>query len=363
MLINTDYQLLEFNEVFARALKDHAQIKLEKGMNLLDCYDLTKEERRLWQERYQAAFLGKEQAFIEERVLDGHNSISSIKLFPIRSGRNINRVSIFIEDITQLKDAETQLKQALLKSEEQTRQLQVKGRLLHESESLLKAVINHLPLVVFWKDLQLRFIGGNRYFMEMLGFSKEEEFLGKNDYDLTYSGIEAELFRKDDLQVIQEKKARQDVEEAFVDAKGEINWFNTSKIPLFDEYEEVFGVLVLISNVTERKKNQEALQQALSRAEEASRAKSLFLSTMSHEIRSPLNAVIGLSHLLLQENPRPDQLEDLNILKFSAENLLALVNDILDYNKIEANKIELENIEFRLPSFLQSVYNSFLPKA
>jgi signal transduction histidine kinase len=68
--------------------------------------------------------------------------------------------------------------------------------------------------------------------------------------------------------------------------------------------------------------------------------KSEFLSTMSHEIRTPMNAVIGTTNLLLSEDPRPEQLEYLNILKFSSENLLAIINDILDYNKIEAGKLE-----------------------
>ena len=78
------------------------------------------------------------------------------------------------------------------------------------------------------------------------------------------------------------------------------------------------------------------------------KAKSEFLSTMSHEIRTPLNSVIGMSNLMLRNNPRPDQQEHLNVLQFSARNLLSIVNDILDYNKIEAGKISFERIEMNL---------------
>lgn len=74
------------------------------------------------------------------------------------------------------------------------------------------------------------------------------------------------------------------------------------------------------------------------------RAKTEFLSTMSHEIRTPLNAVIGMTHLLLKSKPREDQEEQLGVLLFSARNLLSIVNDILDYNKIEAGKISFEQI-------------------
>ena len=92
------------------------------------------------------------------------------------------------------------------------------------------------------------------------------------------------------------------------------------------------------------------LKQAKAAAEQGLKAKSEFLSIMSHEIRTPLNAVIGMSHLLLRSDPRKDQAEQLDVMLFSANNLLTIVNDILDYNKIEAGKITFENIEMNLQS-------------
>jgi signal transduction histidine kinase len=86
------------------------------------------------------------------------------------------------------------------------------------------------------------------------------------------------------------------------------------------------------------------LDQARQQALIGLRVKSEFLSTMSHEIRTPLNAVIGMTHLLLKSNPRVDQQEQLGVLLFSAKNLLSIVNDILDYNKIEEGKISFESI-------------------
>lgn len=109
-------------------------------------------------------------------------------------------------------------------------------------------------------------------------------------------------------------------------------------------------------------KNQE-LEVAKNLAEEAAKAKTQFLSVMSHEIRTPMNAVIGITHLLMRNNPRPEQLEDLKILKFSAENLLGLINDILDLNKIEAGKLELESIDFNLKNLVEGVVSSMQHKA
>jgi signal transduction histidine kinase/ActR/RegA family two-component response regulator len=90
-------------------------------------------------------------------------------------------------------------------------------------------------------------------------------------------------------------------------------------------------------------------------AQQGLRTKSEFLSTMSHEIRTPLNAVIGMTHLMLHNDPRSDQKEDLGVLLFSANNLLSIVNNILDYNKIEEGKIGFEHIPMDLAAIARNI--------
>ena len=115
-------------------------------------------------------------------------------------------------------------------------------------------------------------------------------------------------------------------------------------------------------NQTLNEKNLE-LVEAKEKAESASIAKQKFLSNMSHEIRTPLNAVIGLSEILMMENPREDQIELLRSIKFSGENLLVLINDILDFSKIEEGKIKIENTRFNASQLLTNMKNTFKSKA
>lgn len=105
------------------------------------------------------------------------------------------------------------------------------------------------------------------------------------------------------------------------------------------------------------------LELAIDKAEKSSQIKSEFLSTMSHEIRTPLNAVIGMSNLMIMGNPRPDQMENLKVLKFSANNLLAIVNDVLDFNKIESGKVVFESVKLNLVELMQNICGAQMIKA
>jgi len=127
---------------------------------------------------------------------------------------------------------------------------------------------------------------------------------------------------------------------------------------LYDE--EDLNLLVFISNqislAINKLRVEDTLKIAKVKAEQAAIAKEQFLSTMSHEIRTPLNAVIGMSQLLLSKNPREDQMEFLEALKFSGENLLSLINEVLDYSKIESQKIVLEKIEINPEKLVSGVF-------
>jgi PAS domain S-box-containing protein len=115
----------------------------------------------------------------------------------------------------------------------------------------------------------------------------------------------------------------------------------------------------IVRDITDSVKINRELFSAKRTAEEALNARDSFFSMMSHEMRTPLNIVIGMIYLLLEKDPRADQLKFIHTMKFSADNLLSLINDLLDFSKIKAGKIVFERSDFNLPEIIQNIYNSY----
>lgn len=140
-------------------------------------------------------------------------------------------------------------------------------------------------------------------------------------------------------------------------------WISVINSVIINSKGEVDKYIEVIIDITAKKKAEIELINAREEAIQLSRAKDMFISVMSHEIRTPLNAVIGMSHLLLEDDPLDGQKENLNILKFSAENLMTLINDVLDFAKIETGNVELEKARVDLTELVQSITSSMQYKA
>jgi len=183
---------------------------------------------------------------------------------------------------------------------------------------------------------------------------KPEEMLAENFYQIEFwktSGVlEAALEAF-------EKNEPQHLESYVTTQAGKTAWLNYDITPFISSGEP--NLLVLINDVTHFRRTEQTLLKAKLEAEQANKAKSDFLANMSHEIRTPMNAIIGLSHLALCLE-LPAKLQDYLIkIEKSAKALLALINDILDYSKIEAGRVDIESVEFSLEEVLENVANLF----
>ena len=208
-------------------------------------------------------------------------------------------------------------------------------------------------------DIEGKILFANEKFVDISGYT-DEELIGE-DHRILNSGFHEKEFFVDMWKTIASGQVwRNDVKNKAKD--GSFYWVDSTIIPMLDKNGKPIKYLSIRSDITEKKKAEEELINAKEMAEEATRAKSDFLSTMSHEIRTPMNGVIGLTHLLIQDNPNISQLDNLKTLQFSAENLLSLINDILDFNKIDSGKIELEKTPFEIKSLLSNVKNSLFIK-
>jgi signal transduction histidine kinase/CheY-like chemotaxis protein len=132
-------------------------------------------------------------------------------------------------------------------------------------------------------------------------------------------------------------------------------------VPFLDNDRRFLKISIL--DLSDLKTAQFELMKAKQKAEVASQAKSRFLSNMSHELRTPLNGIIGTSNLLLQETYLPEQKSHLDILKYSSEHMMMLINEILDFNKIEAGKLQLGQEPVDLKEFLNKISLQFAAQA
>jgi two-component system, OmpR family, aerobic respiration control sensor histidine kinase ArcB len=259
----------------------------------------------------------------------------------------------------------------------------------NESNNILllniSEVLECVPANIFWKDENGIYLGCNHAFAHSLGLTSPVEIIGKTDYQLPVKKEDSDAYRLDDLEVMGSKKSKLNIEEEQKFGSGAMRYLLTSKVALLGKNQEAIGIVGVYSDITERKNLEKDILKSKIQAELASKAKSEFIANMSHDIRTPITGIIGMTQDLLNtvhetrealQSKQSSSLsycrklalelsahveDDSNIILSSVDQLLQLCNDILEVTQLkkavlnqnpevfDVHNLVKRNVEFLLP--------------
>ncbi|HCO5569254.1 TPA: aerobic respiration two-component sensor histidine kinase ArcB [Escherichia coli] len=218
---------------------------------------------------------------------------------------------------------------------------------LEQQSSFLRSFLDASPDLVFYRNEDKEFSGCNRA-MELLTGKSEKQLVHLKPADVYSPEAAAKVIETD------EKVFRHNVSltyEQWLDyPDGRKACFEIRKVPYYDRVGKRYGLMGFGRDITERKRYQDAL-------ERASRDKTTFISTISHELRTPLNGIVGLSRILLDTELTAEQEKYLKTIHVSAVTLGNIFNDIIDMDKMERRKVQLDNQPVDFTSFLADLEN------
>jgi two-component system aerobic respiration control sensor histidine kinase ArcB len=212
---------------------------------------------------------------------------------------------------------------------------------LEDQQDLARQVIDISPNIVYVEDGAGRCILANKSYAKLLS-----ELADKNEATAVTESRHAKGLESSNV----DTATSTSFEERYLLKNGLTVWYCTNKIPLIRNDNSHY-LVTFSSNVTDLKEAQRV-------AEESMQARQIFLANMSHEIRTPLHGVMGLTELLKKEPLSDEQADYAEMIQSSTENLLVVLNDILDFAKIEANQIKLESIPFDILKVVQDAARS-----
>lgn len=231
---------------------------------------------------------------------------------------------------------------------------------LENSEKYFREITDNMLDVIFKVDITgiIQYVSPS--VRGLLGY-KKNELLGKS----IFTGV-----HKDDLDMVMDvfnksliRKEGTRIELRYRKEDGYYIWTDIVSNLLYSDDGNVTGAIVVSRDITERKKTEEELEKAKITAESASLAKSEFLANMSHEIRTPINSIIGMADRALATDLDQEQRKYITLARESSDSLLKIINNILDFSKVESGNIRVEEISFQIREILNEVIDALAIRA
>ena len=257
---------------------------------------------------------------------------------------NITQLNQEIADRIKAEEARVQVLAKLKEEMARREEAQIE---LEQQSSFLRSFLDASPDLVFYRNSDQQFSGCNRA-MELLTGKSEKQLIGLTPKQVYDDDAATKVLETD------EKVFRHNVsltyEQWLQYPDGRKACFEIRKVPYYDRVGKRSGLMGFGRDITERKRYQDAL-------ENASREKTTFISTISHELRTPLNGIVGLSRILLDTHLNQEQLKYLKTIHVSAITLGNIFNDVIEMDKIERRKVQLDNQPIDFTGFLADLEN------
>ena len=225
---------------------------------------------------------------------------------------------------------------------------------------ILKLFINNIPQYIFWKDINSVYLGCNTKFAISAGFNCSEDIIGKTDYDLSWTKEEADFYRKIDQEVLKSGNPQLNFEETQTSKNGELRWLSTSKIPLFNDKNEIIGTLGWYNDITSYKtmeiqideNNKELfdysvqLEKSKNELESTNHDLELFSYALSHDLKSPLSGILGMAEFMKMENDKYES-EEIDLIIQSAKQMNVLIEDILNFARTGTKNLSTDKVNIK----------------